>query len=224
MTPFRIAAALTSAVLLSACVAPDAAQLVPTGTTLSASVTEKAEAPAVRYRLAGLRVAIPDTLRVSEADRFYPIADIVWRGDPIGDRRAQIRSIFADSAAKAQAGPARGVPAVADIQITRFHALTEKARYTVGGVHSIKFILTLRDPKSNAVLDGPRPVVADVKASGGTRAVAEDAAGRTQRVVIVEDLARVLRRELGEPLPTQVVTYGLSSGEVVFTPVDITPG
>ena len=69
---------------------------------------------------------------------------------------------------------------------TRFHALTEKARYTVGGIHSFHFDADRARCATGAVLDGPRLVMADVKASGGARAIAEEQMGRTQRVVIVE--------------------------------------
>jgi hypothetical protein len=42
-------------------------------------------------------------------------------------------------------------------------------------------------------------VVADVKASGGARALAEEQMGRTQRVVIVERLSQIIQRELTTP-------------------------
>ena len=41
---------------------------------------------------------------------------------------------------------------------------------------------------------------AGVKAAGGARAIAEDQAGRTQRVVVVERLTEVIRRELSAPM------------------------
>jgi hypothetical protein len=80
--------------------------------------------------------------------------------------------------------------------VTRFHCLTEKTRNTIGGVHSLAFDLTVRHAETGEILDGPRRVVADVKASGGTKAIAEDYAGRTQKVVVTERLASVLQREL----------------------------
>jgi hypothetical protein len=200
------AVSLVLAGLISACVAapqtdpqPDTAPAGPS--SFSARTTPPA--PAVRQAqvVTGLTVAIPAELKVSEANSYYPIADIVWRGDPPGDRRAQIRSMFEDGFAAARLDRGTGRRVVADITITRFHALTEKTRYSFGGVHSIKFDLTVRDAATGAVIDGPRPVNADVEASGGIRALAEEQAGRTQRVVIVEDLVRVLQRELGNGVP-----------------------
>ncbi len=140
-------------------------------------------------------VRVPESLKVSEANRFYPIADIVWRGDPPGDRRAQVAAIFTEAidAAKSQTGTPAGL---VEVEVRRFHALTEKTRYTVGGVHSIRFDLTLRDPATGTVFDGPRRIVADVRGSGGAQAIEDDRIGRTQRVVIVERLTQVLIQEL----------------------------
>jgi len=150
-----------------------------------------------QYSVADIRISVPRDLKVSEANKFYPIADIVWRGEPLGDRHAQVAAIFEDGFAAGTAQMRGGRPVIVEATITRFHCLTEKTRYTVGGVHSIHFDLTIRDAATGAIIDGPRKVVADTKASGGARAIAEDEAGRTQRVVIVERLAQVIARELG---------------------------
>ncbi len=55
----------------------------------------------------------------------------------------------------------------------------------------LHFMLTVRDATTGAVVDGPRLVKADVKASGGAGAIAEERIGRTQRVVIVEALSQI---------------------------------
>jgi hypothetical protein len=146
-----------------------------------------------------VQVAVPEDLRVSEANVFFPIADIVWRGEARGDRHLQVKAIYEEAAAVATSGMTKGPEAIVQLEITRFHCLTEKTRYTVGGVHSLHFRMTVRDAATGAVLDGPRDVVADVKAAGGATAINEDQQGRTQRVVIVERLVQVLRRELSVP-------------------------
>ena len=56
------------------------------------------------------------------------------------------------------------------------------------------------DLETGAILQGPRLVVADVKGAGGNRAVAEEQAGRTQKVVVTERLTEVIRRELSAPV------------------------
>ena len=41
---------------------------------------------AAQYDVAEVKIVVPQTLRVSEANSYRPNADIVWRGDPPGDR------------------------------------------------------------------------------------------------------------------------------------------
>ena len=202
--------AMIFGIALSACTSVDtasrAAQLTGSdfgAVTRNASAMVAEAGPVVlhsMYDVEAIRIAVLPRLKVSEANMFRPVADIVWRGEPLGDRHAQVAVIFNEAASQSTANMVEGPQVIVVVEVTRFHALTEKTRYTVGGVHSIKFILTVRDAQSGAVIDGPRTVVADVKASGGAKALAEDQAGRTQRVVIVERLAEVLRRELSGPV------------------------
>ncbi|MCU0817027.1 MAG: hypothetical protein MUF74_11320 [Cypionkella sp.] len=154
---------------------------------------------APRYDVRDIRIAVPGELRVSEANVFYPIADIVWRGEARGNRHEQVARIFQEAASAATSGMASGPAAVVEIEVSRFHSVTEKTRYTVGGTHAMHYILTVRDAQTGAVLDGPRDVVASVRAAGGAQAVAEDQMGRTQRVVVIERLTQSLRDELSAP-------------------------
>lgn len=149
-----------------------------------------------QYDVQQVNVVVPQTLVVSEANSYRPRADIVWRGDPVGDRHQQIKAIFTDAMAQGTATMHNGPKVVLDIEVTRFHGVTEKTRYSIGGMHNMRFVLTVRDAGTGAVLQGPRLVIAEVKAAGGAKAVAEDAAGRTQKVVVTERLAQAIRREL----------------------------
>lgn len=162
--------------------------------TLPVVATSGAVIPA--YDVQRVDVVVPRSLKVSEANMYYPIADIVWRGEPRGDRYAQVEAIFKDAADRATAGMGSGVPVVVTLEVTRFHALTEKTRYSIGGTHSLHFLLTVTNASTGEVIDGPRRVVADVKAAGGQKAIDEEARGLTQRVVIVNRLTGVLQREL----------------------------
>jgi hypothetical protein len=158
---------------------------------------------AAQYDIEAVQVIVPKSLRVSEANVFYPVADIVWHGEPLGNRRAQVQSIFEEAATNATGPMATGRKVNVAFELERFHAITAKARYTVGGVHNVVFLMTVRDAATGEILDGPRQIVADAKASGGQRAIEEDEAGRTQRIVIVERLTQVLRRELSAPVVLQ---------------------
>ena len=47
---------------------------------------------------------MPRSLKVSEANTFKPRADIVWRGEALGDRYQQVEAIFADAMTAASRG------------------------------------------------------------------------------------------------------------------------
>ncbi len=200
MRGWRILAAMAAALMLQACAGGTPVTRASGGAPLGyAPIAEVAPGAAFLrplYDVKEIRVDVPRTLDVSEANLFYPIADIVWRGEPRGDRYTQVRQIFSDAFGFGTSGMRQGQGVIVEVSVLRFHALTEKTRYTVGGVYSIRFDLTVRDAATGAVIEPARTVVADLKASGGARAIAEEQAGRTQRVVIVEHLAQVIRREL----------------------------
>ncbi len=206
----RIVAVLTAALMLAACGQPESAsRSIATqqdGLTLATqgpgALGARQDVRVPLYVVQSVNVIVPSSLRASEANVFYPLADIVWRGEPLGNRHEQVRQIFREALGTATDGVTTGRPAIVEVNVTRFHCLTEKTRYSVGGTHSMHFTLTVRDAVTGEVIDGPRPVVADVKASGGGRALAEEAAGRTQRVVVMERLVQVLRRELSVPVQT----------------------
>lgn len=175
---------------LAGCVAQDA-------TTSSAGIA----APDSRdYDVVDLTVTVPRTLTVSEANVYYPSADIVWRGEPQGDRYAQIQRIFEDGFGRGVRSLDGARDVTVDVEVRRFHSVTERARYSVGGVHSIRFVLTVRNARTAEVVEGPRLVAADLAALGGERALRADRAGQTQRVRLVDHLARVAVAELGDPV------------------------
>ena len=200
MLTMNQAVAGLSLAVLTACAGGEPVSRATGGAPLGfAAIGEAMPGAAVlapKYAVREVRVEVPRALVVSEANLFYPVADIVWRGEPRGDRHDQIHRIFTEALGFGTAGMATGPEAIVEVQVRRFHALTEKTRFTVGGVHSVRFDLTVRDARSGAILEGPRYVIADVKAAGGRKALEEDQIGRTQRVVIIENLSQVIRREL----------------------------
>lgn len=152
------------------------------------------------YDVVGLKVAVPRDLTVSEQNVYYPTTDIVWRGEPQGDRYAQIQRIFEEGFGRGARSLNGARDVAVDVEVRRFHSLTERARYSVGGVHSIRFVLTVRDARTGEIVEGPRLVAADLAAFGGERALQADRAGQTQRVRLVDHLARVAVAELGDPV------------------------
>ncbi|WP_299614372.1 DUF6778 family protein [uncultured Tateyamaria sp.] len=203
MKRLKLVALLVMGGLVSACANTNiASRNVP----FEAPALPSAAAPAIEttglvvpltdVRVESVTVRVPRSLSVSEANRYLPSSDIVWREDPIGDRHAQVATIF-DSAMRLGTDPLEGaVPVALDVKVLRFHALTEKARYTVGGVHNINFELSLRNPETGVLLTEPRVVRADLAAFGGQQALQAEARGQTQKVRITNHLAEVIRQEL----------------------------
>lgn len=144
-------------------------------------------------------VRVPRDLKVSEKNSYLPRGDIVWRGDPIGDRHAQVQKIFEDGLSRGVVPLHGPVNVDLDIQVRRFHALTEKARYTTGGVHSITFDLAVKNPETGELLMPVRTIRADLDGFGGQQAILADARGETQKVRITAHLAEVIRQELTNP-------------------------
>ncbi|NEX47192.1 DUF6778 family protein [Pseudotabrizicola algicola] len=207
---------------LSACAgsAPDVMRSEQSQMTLASQGRIEATGPrqvlAAQYDVEDIRISVPSKLRVSEANVFYPVADIVWRGEPMGNRHAQVMSIFKEAMDRGTYTMNTGRKVVVDVEVARFHSVTEKTRYTVGGTHSMRFSLTVRDAATGAVIEGPRMVTADAKAAGGAQAVAEEQMGRTQRVVVVERLASAIRAELsGRVTDPMLVSQALSQRSVV---------
>ena len=143
----------------------------------------------------GLRLDL--VVGVPEANAYYPFADIVWRGDPPGDRHAQITKLFTDAVQLAKPGLVGQIPVIADITLIRFHGVTEKTRASVGGVYNIVFTLQVRDAQTGAVLEPTREIEADLSAPGGTAAILLDREGQTEVVRVTDFLSYVLVKELG---------------------------
>jgi len=148
------------------------------------------------YELTGLNFAAAPDLTVSEAANYYPVADVVWRGDPVGDRIAQIGSMFTEAAARNTGNLGGTQPIVVDVVLDRFHGVTERTQYTIGGVYNIAFRMTIRDARTGAIIEPERRVVFNLDAPGGQQAIELDRAGQTQRIRVTDFLASSLRAEL----------------------------
>ena len=194
MTPFRLIAAMLAGLAVSGCAS------VETATRNAPLDATQVPATPVSFDVTEIRVSVPDSLSVSEANRYYPGGDIVWREDPPGDRHAQVQAIFEAALERgvSEMEPGR-VPVVMDVEVTRFHALTEKARYTIGGVHALQFKMQMRNPETGQPYGEPHLVKADFRALGGAEAIRAEREGITQKVRITNHLAQVIKTELTQP-------------------------
>ena len=148
------------------------------------------------YKITDVIVEVPDYLVVSEANLYLPQADIVWREDPLGDRRAQVKTII-ESAVRAGTAPIQGErPVIMRVRVKMFHALTEKTRNSVGGRHNIQFDYVLLDAETGQPVTSAKSVNASLKAYGGRRAYKAMRRGETQKVRITRHVARVVYEEL----------------------------
>lgn len=148
-----------------------------------------------RFAVTEVSVTVPDYLVVSEADVFIPKADIVWREDPRGDRRAQVQTILRGALERGTAG-LTGRPVILAARVNTFHALTERARETTGGRHNIAFDYVLLDATTGQPVTASKSVDASLRAYGGRKAYHAMRAGQTQKVRISEHVARMIRAEL----------------------------
>jgi len=180
-----------TAVFLSACVGGGGSfktEYEPLGADVSGA-----------WRLAEVRVSVPKSLTVSEAETLLPDADIVWREDPLGDRRAQVATIMKNAITTGAGGLRGSRPVIIDVTVTRFHALTFRAEQSESdwGVHNIKFIARVLDARSGEVLLAPVEIRAELPALSGAAMRTARAKGQTQKKMISNHVARTIQGWLG---------------------------
>jgi hypothetical protein len=152
------------------------------------------------WRLQDVQIVVPAALTVSEQKSPYPQADIVWREDPVGDRKAQIAKILDDAATAGATGLRGSQPVVIRLTVERFHALTfeaEALNYDNVGVLNVNFIAEVIDPASGTVLYGPERIEAAFPGNIGKKAVAARKAGITQKVIIMSHIKKTIAGWLG---------------------------
>ena len=85
-----------------------------------------------------------------------PNADVVWRGDPVGDRVGQVAAMFQTATTRNQDRLTGDIPVVVDFQRVRFHGVTERTRFSVGGVYNIVFNMSVRNAVIGEIIEEPR--------------------------------------------------------------------
>lgn len=143
-------------------------------------------------------VQIPQSLTTTEQNSYAPNADIVWHGDPSGDRRAQVATILRESIAVA-AQPLRGARLVKlQVVLQEFHAVTPRARAAApSAVHNISFTIQAIDIRTGELLTPPDRIRADIEAFTGEAAFDAIQRGQTQKVRIAQHLRSVAAGWLG---------------------------
>ena len=158
-----------------------------------------AQAQAADWQVQEIIISVPDSLTVSEANSIKPRSDIVWREDPIGDRHLQVQGLIEEAMefALRPLTEEGSTLIMVELEVIRFHALTERARYTIGGEHEIELMFTVRNAETGAALTGPIPVDLTFRALGGSRAIAAEREGIFQRDRIQSQIIGWARQEFG---------------------------
>jgi len=157
-------------------------------------------------------VVVPTSLSVSEVDRLAPFADIVWFGDPDGDRRHQVKKLLETSLRQASDNLRGDFPVRLQIELEEFHALSDRARlYAPSGVHNISFKMRVYDARTGRLLVPSDRVRADLLAYTGSKALWAERNGQSQKVRITRHLESVIRGWLkqGPDLRESFMTFGL---------------
>ncbi|WP_295079098.1 DUF6778 family protein [Tabrizicola sp.] len=187
----RVALLGLSSLLLSACVGP--------GASFKTEYTQVPPALAASWRLADVQVSVPRTLKVSEAKTYLPVADIVWREDPMGDRYDQVARII-EAGVRRGAQDLRGArPVIISVTVTRFHALTFEAeqRFENAGVHNIRLVAQVVDARTGEVLVPATPIRAELPAPSGKAMKAARRKGQSQKSMITAHVAKTVAGWLG---------------------------
>lgn len=141
---------------------------------------------------------VPDDLSVSNANTFAPTADIVWHGEPFGDRRAQVAAIIDEGVTKGSAELQGPRPVTITVAVLRFHAVTPAAvARAPAAVHNIRYVIQVIDAETGTPLTEKQVIEADLEAYVGAAAIAAAINGDTQRARIVNHIAHVTRGWLG---------------------------
>lgn len=147
-------------------------------------------------RLERTVVSVPETLIVSEKNEYKPVADIVWHGDPGGNRYEQVRAIFDQAAARVGTRMRGNMPVGMAVEVRRFHALTPRTRYTAFGWHEIVFDIQINNARTGEIIVPRYTVDATFRGLSGQDAVRAENAGVTQKARILEQLEQRLFQEL----------------------------
>lgn len=150
------------------------------------------------WNVVDVQAFVPEDLTISNANTFAPNADIVWHGEPNGDRAAQVAQILKEGIQTGSTGLNGPRPVIITASLREFHAVTPTAvSRAPAAVHSIQYTTQVVDSASGQPLIDAVAVSADLEAFVQSAAVTAAIQGNTQRVRIVRHLARVTESWLG---------------------------
>ena len=88
------------------------------------------------------------------------------------------------------------IPVVVDFELVRFHGVTERTRFSIGGVYNIVFTMSVRNAVTGEIIEEARLIKADLSALGGVAALMQEQRGQTEKVRVTDSLTQVFKDEL----------------------------
>ncbi|MGI9389719.1 MAG: DUF6778 family protein [Boseongicola sp.] len=150
------------------------------------------------WQLHDVAVVVPEHLTVSNSNSFAPDADIVWHGERLGNRKAQVAKIIDEGLTEGASDLDGKQKVTISVTVASFHAVTPTAvARAPAAVHNIGYGMQVFDSVTGEPLTEPQLISADLEAFVGASAVTAALKGDTQRVRIVRHLAAVTRGWLG---------------------------
>ncbi|NNE86482.1 MAG: hypothetical protein HKN27_00265 [Silicimonas sp.] len=150
------------------------------------------------WNLANVVASVPASLTVSNSNTYAPNADIVWHGEPFGDRRAQVAAIMDEGITRGAAGLRGARPVTITARVIQFHAVTPAAvARAPAAVHNIEYAAQVLDAETGEALTTEQVISADLEAYVGAAAVAAAINEQTQKRRIIDHIDLVTRGWLG---------------------------
>ena len=156
--------------------------------------------PAVtrNWTVRDVTVQLPADLTTTEENSYAPDADVVWHGEPFGDRKAQAAAIVDEGITQGARGLRGRQPVRLLVTLMEFHALSPKARAQApSAVHNISYMIEVLDARTGETIAEPELIRADLLAFTGAAAIDAVVQGETQKVRITRHLRDVTAGWLG---------------------------
>lgn len=183
----------TLLVSLSACLA-----LAACGNTWTTAYEPLDPAVSRGWNVVSADVNVPERLTTTENNSFAPNADVVWHGEPLGDRKKQVAALMGQSIMRGAAGLRGSKRVRIAVELIHFHSLTPKARARApSAVHNISYYAQVVDARTGKPLSERVLIEADLPALTGGAAARAVEQGQTQKVRITNHLAAVTAGWLG---------------------------
>lgn len=152
----------------------------------------------VTWTVTNVVATVPDEATTTERNSFAPEADIVWHGEELGDRKAQVSAIIAEGIRQGAASLNGNRDVTISATVRHFHAVTPMAvARAPAAVHNISYVMQVFDNASGQPLTDPIDIDADFEALVGAAAVTSAIQGRGQKERIIAHVAAVTRGVLG---------------------------